>query len=89
MIHVGVDLHQRFCYMTALDSRGKQLNAQAVPNETAALQAYFRQFKKPVRAVVEAYSFWPAFRQAVGQQVELRFGALPAGESYCRGEAKK
>jgi transposase len=72
MIHVGVDLHQRFCYMTALDSRGKQLNAQAVPNETAALQAYFRQFKKPVRAVVEACSFWPAFRQAVGQQVELR-----------------
>lgn len=72
MIHVGVDLHQRFCYMTALDSRGKQLNAQAVPNETAALQAYFRQFKKPVRAVVEACSFWPAFRRAVGQQVELR-----------------
>lgn len=72
MIHVGVDLHQRFCYMTALDSRGKQLNAQAVPNETAALQAYFRQFKKPVRAVVEACSFWPAFRQAVGKQVELR-----------------
>lgn len=72
MIHVGVDLHQRFCYMTALDSRGKQLNAQAVANETAALQAYFRQFKKPVRAVVEACSFWPAFRAAVGQQVELR-----------------
>jgi transposase len=72
MIHVGVDLHQRFCYMTALDSRGKQLNAQAVPNETAALQAYFRQFKKPVRAVVEACSFWPAFREAVGKQVELR-----------------
>ena len=72
MIHVGVDLHQRFCYMTALDSRGKLLNAQAVANETAALQAYFRQFKKPVRAVVEACSFWPAFRAAVGQQVELR-----------------
>lgn len=72
MIHVGVDLHQRFCYMTALDSRGKQLNAQAVPNERAALQAYFRQFKKPVRVVVEACSFWPAFRAAVGGEVELR-----------------
>lgn len=71
MIHVGVDLHQRFCYMTALDSRGRQLNAQAVPNEAAALQAYFGQLRKPVRAAVEACSFWPAFRQAVGDQVEL------------------
>jgi transposase len=74
MIHVGVDLHQRFCYMTALDSRGKQLNAQVVPNEKAALQAYFRQFKKPVRAVVEACSFWPAFREAVSGQIELHLG---------------
>jgi len=72
MIHVGVDLHKRFCYMTALDSRGKQLNAQAVANETAALRAYFKQFRKPVRAAVEACSFWPAFRAAVGKQVELR-----------------
>jgi hypothetical protein len=23
MIHVGVNLHQRFCYMTALEARGK------------------------------------------------------------------
>jgi transposase len=72
MIHVGVDLHQRFCYMTALDSRGRQLNAQTVVNETAALRAYFRQFRKPVRVAVEACGFWPGFRQAVGEQVELR-----------------
>jgi len=25
MIHVGVDLHLRFCYMTALEARGKIL----------------------------------------------------------------
>src|SRR5262245_31053328 len=72
MIHVGVDLHQRFCYMTALDSRGRPLNAQTVANQAAALQAYFRQFRRPVRAAVEACGFWPAFRQAVGEQVELR-----------------
>ncbi|MBB5062707.1 hypothetical protein HDF15_005247, partial [Granulicella mallensis] len=23
--HVGVDLHQRFCYLTAVDARGKRL----------------------------------------------------------------
>lgn len=72
MIHVGVDLHQRFCYMTALDSRGRELNAQAVANETEALQKYFRQFRKPVQVAVEACSFWPAFRAAVGEQVEIR-----------------
>jgi len=72
MIHVGVDLHQRFCYMTALDSRGRQLNAQAVANEAAALRAYFGQFGKPVRVAVEACGFWPAFREAGGGQVELR-----------------
>ena len=72
MIHVGVDIHQRFCYMTALDSRGRQLNAQAVPNETGALRAYFRQFRKPVRAAVESCGFWPAFRAAVGEEVEVK-----------------
>lgn len=72
MIHVGVDLHQRFCYMTALDSRGRQLNAQAVPNEAAALRDYFRRFRKPVRAAVESCSFWPAFRAAVGDLVEVK-----------------
>ena len=72
MIHVGVDLHQEFCYMTALDSRGRQLNAQAVANERTALRAYFSRFRKPVRVAVEACGFWPAFREAIGDQVELR-----------------
>src|ERR1051326_6652609 len=77
MIHVGVDLHQRFCYMTALDSRGKQLNVQAVPNEAAALRAYFRQFRKPVRAAVESCGFWPAFRAATSRACpEARPGSL-------------
>jgi hypothetical protein len=35
MIHVGVDLHQRFCYMTALEARGKILQAGPVSNEKA------------------------------------------------------
>ncbi len=29
MIHVGVDLHQRFCYMTALEARGKIVQGDA------------------------------------------------------------
>ena len=71
MIHVGVDLHQRFCYMTALDARGKELQAGTVSNEKAALRRYFRQFGgQAVQVAVEACGFWPAFREVVEPQVE-------------------
>ena len=39
MIHVGVDLHQRFCYMTAMEARGKVVQAGPVTNERAAASA--------------------------------------------------
>ena len=71
MIHVGVDLHQRFCYMTALDARGKQLQAGTVTNEKPALRRYFRQFRgQAVQVAVEACGFWPAFREVVEPEVE-------------------
>ena len=65
MIHVGVDLHQRFCYMTALEARGKTIQSRAVNNERLALRRYFRQFRgQRVQVAVEACGFWPAFREA-------------------------
>ena len=71
MIHVGVDLHQRFCYMTAMSASGKIVQAGAVSNEAAALRRYFRQFRRQrVQAAVEACGFWPAFREAVEPEVE-------------------
>jgi transposase len=70
MIHVGVDLHQRFCYMTALEARGKMLQAGPVRNEKAALRKYFRQFRgQVVQVAVEACGFWPAFREVVEPEV--------------------
>jgi len=45
MIHVGVDLHQRFCYMTAVNASGRPIQTGAVTNERAALRKYFRQFR--------------------------------------------
>jgi transposase len=70
MIHVGVDLHQRFCYMTALEARGKILQAGPVTNEKLALRKYFRQFRgQPVQVAVEACGFWPAFREVVEPEV--------------------
>ena len=71
MIHVGVDLHQRFCYMTALEARGKMLQAGPVSNERQALRKYFRQFRgQEVQVAVEACGFWPAFREVVEPEVE-------------------
>jgi transposase len=71
MIHVGVDLHQRFCYMTALDARGKIVGSGAVSNERLDLRKYFRQFRgRPVQVAVEACGFWPAFREVVEPEVE-------------------
>ena len=70
MIHVGVDLHQRFCYMTALEARGKILQAGPVTNEKLELRRYFRQFRgKQVQVAVEACGFWPAFREVVEPEV--------------------
>lgn len=73
MIHVGADLHQRFCYFTALDARGRQLRAGAVANQPEALRKWLRQLPGEVEVAVEACSFWPGFREAIEDEVaELR-----------------
>ena len=42
MIHVGVDIHQRFCYITALEARGTTPGTPGpVNNEQLALRRYF------------------------------------------------
>lgn len=69
MIHVGVDLHQRFCYMTALDAMGRCLKSGAVANEPKTLQDWLRSLPAPREVAVEACSFWPAFQSAVEAEV--------------------
>jgi transposase len=71
MIHVGVDLHQRFCYITVMEARGKIVQAGPVTNEKLALRKYFRQFRgKEVQVAVEACGFWPGFREVVEPEVK-------------------
>ena len=41
MIQVGVDIHQRFCYMAALEARGKTIRSGPVNNEQLPLRRYF------------------------------------------------
>jgi transposase len=68
--HVGVDLHQRFCYLTAVDASGRRLMQSQVVNEGAALRAWLRQLPGPRQVVMEASGFWPAFARAVEPEAE-------------------
>ena len=68
--HVGVDLHQRFCYLTAVDASGKMYRQGQVANEGAALRAWLRPLPRPRQVVVEASGFWPAFQRAVAPEQE-------------------
>ncbi|MGC2635558.1 MAG: IS110 family transposase [Acidobacteriaceae bacterium] len=68
--HVGVDLHQRFCYLTAVDASGKLLRQGQVANQAAALQDWLGSLERPRQVVVEASGFWPAFHRAAGPEAE-------------------
>ena len=69
MIHLGVDLHRTFCYVTALDANGNVLHQGRINNERTAIQAYLCRWSEPLRVVFEACSFWPAFVEAVQDKV--------------------
>jgi transposase len=56
--------------MTALDSTGRSLKAGPVENESEALRRWLRGLGEPVTVAVEACSFWPAFKDAVQEEVE-------------------
>jgi transposase len=68
--HVGVDLHQRFCYLTAVDASGKRCRQGQVANEEACLRAWLRRLPAPRQVVVEASGFWPAFARAAVAESE-------------------
>jgi transposase len=68
--HVGVDLHQRFCYLTAVSARGKVLRQGQVLNRAGALQQWLGSVPGPRQVVVEASGFWPAFQRAARGHAE-------------------
>ena len=77
MIYIGVDLHLRFCYMTALDASGTVLQHGRVGNDPDSLRGYFGALKrsckeeeKVVWVAVEACGFWAAFVELVEPLVE-------------------
>jgi hypothetical protein len=65
MIHIDVDLHQLFCYMTALDARGHIVRLGRLANDIVGLQAYSAGLRELADVAVEACSFWQGFVDAV------------------------
>jgi transposase len=71
MIYIGVDLHLRFCYMTALDASGTRLQHGRVANDGMSLRQYFTGWKsssekeEEMVVAVEACGFWAAFVEQV------------------------
>jgi hypothetical protein len=89
MIYVGVDLHQRLCYTTALEARGKILQAGAVSNEKLALRRYFRQFRgKEVRGGGVRLLAGVSRGGGTGSGA-FGTGASAAGEGDCLGQAEE
>ncbi|HEY3627592.1 MAG TPA: IS110 family transposase [Terracidiphilus sp.] len=68
--HVGVDLHQRFCYLTALNASGEVVRQGQVVNEGWALRSWLGSLAGPRQVVVEASGFWPSFARSVAAEVE-------------------
>jgi transposase len=68
--HVGVDLHQRFCYCVALDASGKLIASAPVVNQQEALRHWIGKLPAPRQVVMEACGFWPAFARAVSPVAE-------------------
>lgn len=69
MVHVGVDLHQRFCYCTAVKTSGEVIAQRSVANEAESLRRFLRSLPEPAQVVVEACGFWPAFKKAIESEV--------------------
>lgn len=70
MVYIGVDLHLRFCYMTALDATGRVLQQGRLANDRLTLRTYFQRWPEPVQVAVEACGFWSAFADTVQPLVQ-------------------
>ncbi|MFQ5847145.1 MAG: transposase [Candidatus Methylomirabilales bacterium] len=58
MLYVGIDYHKRYAQVNALDEQGQQRAAARLPNDSRALEAFFRALGEPCQAVLEAGWNW-------------------------------
>lgn len=78
MIHIGVDLHKEFCYVTALDASGNCLQQGRVKTQREELQKYFSRWQEPVAVAFEACGFWPGFVESIESEMAQLHMVHPA-----------
>ena len=91
MIHVGVDLHQRFCYMTALEAKRENRTGRCGDEREAGAAKVFSTVSREgragggggVRVLAGVSRGGGAGGDAAGA------GASAAGEGDCVGEAEE
>lgn len=58
LLFAGVDLHEKFCFISVVDGDGKIIKEAKVSNEENEIILFFSEFRFPVRAAVEATYNW-------------------------------
>ncbi len=66
MFFTGIDQHKHSSVLTTVTAAGERLTQVTIPNQRAALLAFFQQFPGPHRAVVEATGRWYWLRDLLG-----------------------
>ena len=58
LLFAGIDLHEKFCFITVMDKEGQVLKEGKVFNEENEILLFFKDFKTPIEAAVEATYNW-------------------------------
>ena len=58
LLFAGIDLHEKFCFITVMDKEGQILKEGKVFNEGSEILLFFKEFKTPLKAAVEATYNW-------------------------------
>ena len=58
LLFAGIDLHEKFCFITVMDKEGQIVKEGKVLNDEDEMVLFFGQFKSQIKAAVEATYNW-------------------------------
>lgn len=67
MIYVGVDLHKRYSYLTAIGKEGEIIKEGKLPNEEREIISFLSHLSEKVEVVAEATSNWYWFEELLSK----------------------
>lgn len=67
MVYVGVDLHKRYSYMTAMGKEGETVKEKKLPNKEEEIISFLSSLGEEVEVVAEATSNWYWFEELLSK----------------------